>query len=183
MSCLSGNSCPPYRETAFPKPSASAGSCGSCGCVTQWERWLHTGPSWSSWLGWQPGPCSATTAAIAQLVAQVLPQSLAAAQELMMEQVADVRIAEAQLEMRGAHLNQLVKTSLCRPAGMMGFARCVPALRKSPKQLSISEGCCSCIWLCHPSQDVQNYFEITSVTIAVATGLQQDESSLNPKGV
>lgn len=77
--------------------------------MAQWERWLHTGPSW---LGWQQHPCSATTAAIAQLVAQVLPQSLAAAQELMMEQVADVRIAEVWLEMRGELLEQLVETSL-----------------------------------------------------------------------
>lgn len=35
------------------------------------------------------------------------------AQELMTEQVADVRIAEAWLEMRGAHSEQLVETSLC----------------------------------------------------------------------
>lgn len=44
------------------------------------------------------------------------------------------------LEMRGAHLEQLVKTNLCGPAGMMDFARCVLALQKSPKQPSISEG-------------------------------------------
>lgn len=54
-----------------------------------------------------------SAAAIAQLVVQVLPQSLATAQELMTEQVADARIAEAWLEMTGAHSERLVETSLC----------------------------------------------------------------------
>lgn len=93
--------------------SAPARSCGSwslsCTVGALAARW----PILEQLVGWQRHPCSATTAAIAQLVAQVLPQSLAAAQELMMEQVADVRIAEAWLEMRGAHLEQLVETSLC----------------------------------------------------------------------
>lgn len=39
--------------------------------------------------------------------------SLAITQELMTEQVADVRIAEACLEMRGACSEQLVEASLC----------------------------------------------------------------------
>lgn len=117
---------PGWQRLTFMQPNSIcknicvACSCGSSslhcsagGLQVQWEHWLHTGTSWSSWLGWQRCPSSVSAAAITQLVVQVLPQSLAMAQELMTEQVADVRIAEAWLEMRGAHSEQLVETSLC----------------------------------------------------------------------
>lgn len=55
----------------------------------------------------------ASAAAIAQLALQVLPRPLARAQELMGEEVADARVAEAWMEMTGACSDQPVETSLC----------------------------------------------------------------------
>lgn len=85
--------------------SAQHVAAGARHCILAWglpaQRvcWPHPSARWRSWLGWQRRPSSVSAAATAQLVVQVLPQSLATAQELMTEQVADARIAEAWLEL------------------------------------------------------------------------------------
>ena len=178
MPCLAGNGCPPCNETAVAKNICTARSCGSLPL-----RCSAGGSKHSESTGCAPARLGAvgladrgvpalfvSAAARAQLAVQVLPQSLATAQELMTEQVADARIAGAWLEVRGARSEQLVETSPHRPAGTMGFARWILALWMPPQHPSAFEGCCSRIWAHHPSQDVQNYPGIAGMTIPVTTG-------------
>lgn len=80
-------------------------------------------------------------AAGAQLVAQELPQPLAAAQGLMTEQAAEARVAEAWLEPRGAGSNGLFRPVPAGHPGLWvlqgGFLLCW----KSPEYPAAFEGC------------------------------------------